>query len=56
MAYELGEQLGWEFPDWIIYPTGGGTGMVGMWKAFEEMEQHRLEGAGSAAAHGFSPG
>jgi threonine synthase len=39
MAYELGEQLHWEFPDWIIYPTGGGTGMVGMWKAFEEMEQ-----------------
>ena len=39
MAYELGEQLDWEFPDWIIYPTGGGTGMVGMWKAFEEMER-----------------
>jgi threonine synthase len=38
MAYELGEQLAWNFPDWIIYPTGGGTGMVGMWKAFEEME------------------
>jgi threonine synthase len=38
MAYELGEQLGWRFPDWIIYPTGGGTGMVGMWKAFEELE------------------
>jgi threonine synthase len=38
MAYELAEQLGWEYPDWIIYPTGGGTGMVGMWKAFEEME------------------
>jgi threonine synthase len=38
MAYEIGEQLGWEFPDWIVYPTGGGTGMVGMWKAFEEME------------------
>jgi threonine synthase len=38
MAYELGEQLDWEFPDWIIYPTGGGTGMVGMWKAFEELE------------------
>jgi threonine synthase len=38
MAYELGEQLDWHFPDWIIYPTGGGTGMVGMWKAFEEME------------------
>jgi threonine synthase len=38
MAYELGEQLDWTFPDWILYPTGGGTGMVGMWKAFEEME------------------
>ena len=38
MAYELGEQLDWEFPDWIVYPTGGGTGMVGMWKAFEELE------------------
>jgi threonine synthase len=38
MAYELGEQLEWKFPDWIIYPTGGGTGMVGMWKAFEELE------------------
>jgi threonine synthase len=38
MAYELAEQLGWELPDWIIYPTGGGTGMVGMWKAFEELE------------------
>ena len=39
MAYELGEQLDWHFPDWIVYPTGGGTGMVGMWKAFEELEQ-----------------
>jgi threonine synthase len=39
MAYELGEQLGWAFPDWIVYPTGGGTGMVGMWKAFEELER-----------------
>jgi threonine synthase len=39
MAYELGEQLAWTFPEWIIYPTGGGTGMVGMWKAFEEMER-----------------
>jgi threonine synthase len=38
MAYELGEQLEWSFPDWIVYPTGGGTGMVGMWKAFSEME------------------
>jgi threonine synthase len=39
MAFELGEQMEWTFPDWIIYPTGGGTGMVGMWKAFEEMER-----------------
>jgi threonine synthase len=39
MGYELAEQLGWSLPDWIIYPTGGGTGMVGMWKAFEEMER-----------------
>ena len=39
MAFELGEQLGWVFPDWIIYPTGGGTGMIGMWKAFDEMER-----------------
>src|SRR5438046_9804479 len=38
-AYEIGEQLAWQFPDWIIYPTGGGTGMVGMWKAFDEIER-----------------
>jgi threonine synthase len=38
MGYELAEQLGWRLPDWIIYPTGGGTGLVGMWKAFDEME------------------
>jgi threonine synthase len=38
MGYEIAEQFGWSLPDWIIYPTGGGTGMVGMWKAFEEME------------------
>jgi threonine synthase len=37
MGYELAEQLGWRLPDWILYPTGGGTGMVGMWKAFAEM-------------------
>jgi len=34
MGYELAEQLGWRLPDVIIYPTGGGTGLVGMWKAF----------------------
>lgn len=39
MGYELAEQLGWELPDAILYPTGGGTGLIGMWKAFAEMEQ-----------------
>ncbi len=38
LGYELAEQLGWSLPDVIIYPTGGGTGIVGMWKAFAEME------------------
>jgi len=35
----LAEQFNWELPDVIIYPTGGGTGLIGMWKAFDEMEQ-----------------
>src|SRR5207237_1404094 len=39
MGYELAEQLGWSLPDAVVYPTGGGTGLVGMWKAFDEMEQ-----------------
>ncbi len=39
MGYELVEQLGWKYPGVILYPTGGGTGLIGMWKAFEEMEQ-----------------
>ena len=38
MGYELAEQFGWRLPDWIVYPTGGGTGLIGMWKAFDEME------------------
>jgi threonine synthase len=38
MGYELAAQLGWTLPDVIVYPTGGGTGIVGMWKAFAEME------------------
>jgi threonine synthase len=37
MGYEVAEQLGWTLPDWILYPTGGGTGLVGMWKAFDEL-------------------
>ena len=39
MGYELAEQFGWKLPDVIIYPTGGGTGLIGMWKAFEEMTE-----------------
>ena len=39
LGYELAEQLGWRLPDVILYPTGGGTGLIGMWKAFDEMEQ-----------------
>lgn len=39
MGYELVEQLKWQFPDAVFYPTGGGVGLIGMWKAFEEMEQ-----------------
>jgi threonine synthase len=39
MGYEVAEQLAWVLPDVIIYPTGGGTGLVGMWKAFDEMQQ-----------------
>ena len=38
MGYELVEQLSWEYPDAVFYPTGGGVGLIGMWKAFEEME------------------
>ncbi len=38
MAYELAEQLDWTLPDVVLYPTGGGTGLIGMWKAFDEME------------------
>ena len=39
MGYELAEQFRWELPDAVFYPTGGGVGMIGMWKAFDEMEQ-----------------
>jgi threonine synthase len=39
MGYELAEQFDWELPDVILYPTGGGTGLIGMWKAFAEMEE-----------------
>lgn len=45
MGFELAEQLGWRLPDVIFYPTGGGTGLVGMWKAFGELETLGLIGA-----------
>ncbi|MEO8193034.1 MAG: threonine synthase [Gemmatimonadales bacterium] len=45
LGYELAEQLGWVLPDVIVYPTGGGTGLIGMWKAFEEMENMGLIGS-----------
>ncbi len=39
MGYEIAEQLDWELPDVILYPTGGGTGLIGIWKAFKELEK-----------------
>ena len=44
MGFELAEQLGWRLPDAVVYPTGGGTGLVGMWKAFAELEAIGLVG------------
>lgn len=44
MGYEVAEQMHWELPDVIFYPTGGGTGLIGMWKAFDEMEELGLIG------------
>jgi threonine synthase len=46
LGFELAEQLGWDLPDVIVYPTGGGTGLIGMWKAFEELEDLRLVARG----------
>jgi len=45
MGFELAEQLAWELPDAIFYPTGGGTGLIGMWKAFDELEAAGLIGS-----------
>src|SRR5207249_3208086 len=44
MGFELAEQFGWSLPEVIVYPTGGGTGIVGMWKAFAELEAMGLIG------------
>jgi threonine synthase len=46
LGYEVAEQLDWTLPDVIIYPTGGGTGLIGMWKAFAEMEELGWIGSG----------
>jgi threonine synthase len=45
MGLEIAEQLGWQLPDAIVYPTGGGTGIVGMWKAFDELEAMGMIGS-----------
>ena len=45
MGFELAEQMGWELPDAIFYPTGGGTGLIGMWKGFDELEAVGLIGS-----------
>jgi len=45
LGYEIAEQMDWTLPDVIVYPTGGGTGLVGMWKAFDEMEEMGLIGS-----------
>ena len=60
MGYELAEQLGWELPDVIVYPTGGGTGLIGMWKAFGELAElgwirGRLPRMVSVQAEGCAP-
>lgn len=60
MAYEIVEQLGGELPEAIVYPTGGGTGLVAMWKAFAEMERLGWIGGGrprliSVQAEGCAP-
>ena len=52
LGYELAEQLDWQLPDVVLYPTGGGTGLIGMWKAFDEME--RLGWIGSKRPRMFS--
>jgi threonine synthase len=60
MGLEIAEQLGWRLPDAIVYPTGGGTGLIGMWKAFDELEAIGLIGADrprmfSVQAEGCAP-
>ena len=55
MGYEVAEQLGWKLPQGIIYPTGGGVGLLGMWKAFEEMEALGWIGSKTGMPHVSPP-
>jgi threonine synthase len=55
MGYEVAEQLDWELPDAIFYPTGGGVGLIGMWKAFDEMEQLGWFDQGKTGRKRFRP-
>jgi len=60
LGYEIAEQLDWKLPDVILYPTGGGTGLIGMWKAFDEMEklgwiEHKRPRMFSVQASGCAP-
>lgn len=54
LGYELAEQLDWTLPDVILYPTGGGTGLIGMWKAFDEMEKLGLIAPGTKRPRMFT--
>jgi len=54
LGYELAEQLDWTLPDVILYPTGGGTGLIGMWKAFDEMEKLGLLAPGTKRPRMFT--
>jgi threonine synthase len=56
MGLELAEQLGWRLPDAIIYPTGGGTGLIGMWKAFQELRELGWLRSGAARTRAFESG
>jgi threonine synthase len=55
MGYELAEQMGWRLPDAILYPTGGGTGLIGMWKAFDEMEAMGFVGCARPRMYAVQP-
>jgi len=55
MGYELAEQMGWKLPDAILYPTGGGTGLIGMWKAFQELETMGFVGPGRPRMYAVQP-